>query len=144
LTAAALFYAGKDEAAEHLERAVGIAGPFGFRQLFISEGKDLLPLLWELKKKTEKPPAFYQFTGRLIDDICEKYNLKPAEGEVPKLSARQLTMLTYLSKGMTYSDIAEASGLGRGTVKSHILLMYKRLDVRSAQEAVIKSKMLGL
>jgi DNA-binding CsgD family transcriptional regulator len=53
-------------------------------------------------------------------------------------------MLAYLSKGMTYNEIADATGLGRGTVKSHILLVYKRLGASNAQEAALKAKMLGL
>ena len=80
----------------------------------------------------------------LLEQYVEKNNLKPAEEMVIRLSKRQLDMLTYLSKGMTYNEVAEASGLGHGTVKSYILLVYKRLGVRNAQEAVIKARMLGL
>ena len=47
-------------------------------------------------------------------------------------------------KNKSVNEIADAAGLGRGTVKSHVLLAYKRLGVHSAQEAVVKAKMLGL
>jgi LuxR family maltose regulon positive regulatory protein len=53
-------------------------------------------------------------------------------------------MLQYLSKGMTYSEIAAATGIGRATVKYHVLLVYKALGVHDAEEAVIKAKMMGL
>ncbi|MCL2222601.1 MAG: LuxR C-terminal-related transcriptional regulator [Oscillospiraceae bacterium] len=132
----------KDGTGKQLEQAVAIAEPYGFTQMFINEGKEILPLLWEVHKEKEKPLA--RFSQRLIDEICEKNNLKSTEETAPKLSKQQLTMLSHLSKGMTYSEIAETVGLGRGTVKSHILLVYKRLGVQRAQEAIIKAKMLGL
>jgi len=131
-------------AAKQLEQAVAIAEPYGFTQLFVSEGKEILPLLWEVRKGTKNSPSLARFTDRLIDEIGEKHNLKPVGEDAPELSRQQLAMLTYLSKGMTYGEIAEAVGLGRGTVKSHILLVYKRLGVQGAQEAVIKARMLGL
>ena len=84
-----------------------------------------------------------RFVDRLINDIYRKHKLKPAEEKMPGLSEQQRAMLPYLSKGMTYNEIA-AAGLGRGTVKSHVLLVYKRLGVHNAQEAVVKAKMLGL
>ena len=132
----------KGEATSRLKQAVIIAEPYGFTQLFLREGKEILSLLLEVRKDKKKTIA--QFAQKLIDEICERHNLKPTEEKAPKLSERQLTMLKYLSKEMTYSEIAKTVGLGRGTVKSHILLMYKRLGVQSAQEAVIKAKMLGL
>jgi LuxR family maltose regulon positive regulatory protein len=132
----------KGEAAGRLKQAVIIAESYGFPQLFLTEGKEILPLLLEVRKEKKKTIA--QFAQRLIDEICERHNIKLTEEKSPKLSGRQLTMLTHLSRGMTYSEIAETVGLGRGTVKSHILLMYKRLGVQGAQEAVIKARMLGL
>ena len=144
LLSIALLNAKKDGAERQLLQAVTIAEPYGFSQLFINEGKELLGLLWEIRKGAENPSRIRSFSGRLIDEICEKHNLNPATENAPKLSGQQLTMLTYLSKGMTYNEIAEAAGLGHGTVKSHVLLVYKRLGVQSAQEAVIKAKILGL
>ena len=63
---------------------------------------------------------------------------------MPRLSERQRVMLSYLTKGMSYREIAVAVGLGHGTVKSHVLSVYKRLGVQNAQEAVVKAKALGL
>jgi ATP/maltotriose-dependent transcriptional regulator MalT len=45
---------------------------------------------------------------------------------------------------MSYNEIAGKTGIVRGTVKRHILLLYKQLGVNSGEEAVIKAKMLGL
>ena len=144
LLSVALLNAKKDGAKKQLKQAVNIAQPYNFTQLFINEGKEILDLLWEIRKDEVKTSSLKLFTGRLIDDICKKHNLKPNMEDSPELSKQQLVMLKYLSKGMTYNEIAKTTNLGRGTVKSHILLMYKRLGVQGAQEAVIKAKMLGL
>jgi LuxR family maltose regulon positive regulatory protein len=73
-----------------------------------------------------------------------KYNFKPVEEKKLRLSKQQRAMLEYLSKGMTYNEIAAATGLGHGTVKYHVLLTYKKLGVHNAEEAVLKARMLGL
>jgi LuxR family maltose regulon positive regulatory protein len=145
LTAIALWHSGeKRKSVKQLEQAVHVAMPYGFTQLFINEGKEALPLLWELRKSTNKAAGLMRFVDRLADTICKKHDLKLADEEMPKLTEQQRAMLPYLSKGMAYSEIAGAAGLGRGTVKSHVLLLYKRLGVSNAQEAVLKAKMLGL
>jgi len=145
LTAIALWHSGeKNKTVKQLEQAVHVAMPYGFTQLFINEGKEALPLLWELRKSANKAVGFMPFVDRLLDTIYRKHNLKSAEEIVPRLSEQQRVMLTYLSKGMSYNEIADAAGLGRGTVKSHVLLVYKRLGVCNAQEAVLKAKMLGM
>jgi len=145
LIAVALWRGGeKNKAVKQLEQAVHAAMPYGFIQLFINEGKEALPLLWELKRRAGKAVGFMRFVDRLTDTIYKKHNLKPAGEVMPKLSEQQRSMLAYLSKGMTYNEIADATGLGRGTVKSHILLVYKRLGASNAQEAALKAKMLGL
>jgi LuxR family maltose regulon positive regulatory protein len=144
LTAIALFANKKDEAVKLLEKTLSIAEPYGFTQLFINEGKELLPILLELNGKAKKTSATRSFADGLIDRISIKERLNSFEDKMPKLSEQQQAMLVCLSKGMTYNEIAEAAGLGRGTVKSHVLLLYKRLDVSNSREAVIKARLLGL
>ena len=79
-----------------------------------------------------------------IQAISKKHNLKLTDETVPKLTAQQRSMLQYLGKGMTYNEIAAATGIERATVKYHILLVYKALGVHDAEEAVLKAKMVGL
>ena len=130
----------KRKAARLFEEALGLAAPYGFTRLFINEGKELLPLIWNLRGKTGHP----QFVDRLIQAIYKNHDLKPAREIPPELTAQQASMLAYLSMGLTYNEIADAAGIGRSTVKYHVLQMYKRLGVREAGEAIVKAKMLGL
>jgi len=132
------------EAVVQLEQTIKIAEPYEFTQLFINEGKELLPLLWAIQSKKETVGKTASFVEGLIQEICKKYNLNPENNVIPKLTAQQNVMLTCLSKGMTYKEIAAETGLERSTVKYHVLQMYKRLGVHDSQEAVIKAKSLGL
>ena len=159
LTAIALWHNGeKSKAVTQFEQTVSIAMPYNFIQLFINEGNEALPLLWELREKAGKSTdsAFWvDFVDSLTLDIYKtfttkninsnrKHKFKPANKTKPELTARRLDILSYLSKGMTYQEIADATGTGRATIKTHVLLMYKRLGVKNAQEALVKAKMLGL
>jgi len=142
----------KDKAIRQLEQAVSIAMPYNFTQLFINEGNDLLPLLLELRKKASKSTGLANFMDRLTQDIYKtlsksinrKYKPKPANEEKTGLTERQRAMLLYLSKGMTYREIADAIGITRATVKHHVLSLYGRLGVNNAREAILKAKMFGL
>ena len=143
LTAIALWNCGeKEEAAALLEEAALIAMPYGFTQLFVNEGDALLPLFWLLREKSGQPAEFSLWTEQLTGEIYQKHggaNEKPLN-----VSAQQRAMLPYLSKGLPYREIARETGLEVDTVKSHLRLLYKRLGVHNAGEAVIKAKMLGL
>ncbi|MCL2003173.1 MAG: LuxR C-terminal-related transcriptional regulator [Oscillospiraceae bacterium] len=134
----------KGKAAEQLAQAMNTAMPCGFTQLFMNEGKELLPILLEMGKREDASAGVASFAEKLKEKIGEKHGFSPSENAAPNLSGRQRDMLTYLSKGMTYSEIAAATGLARGTVKAHVLLVYKRLEVHDAEEAVVKAKMFGI
>ena len=81
---------------------------------------------------------------RLTGDICKKHNLRPANERNLKLPARLCAVLAHLSRGLSYNEIAAATGLSRDTVKTHVRRLYKRLDVNNAQEAILKASSLGL
>jgi len=53
-------------------------------------------------------------------------------------------MLIFLESGLSYGQIATATGLTRGTVKVHVLALYKRLGVHDATAAVTQARMLGI
>ncbi|MDR2575268.1 MAG: LuxR C-terminal-related transcriptional regulator, partial [Treponema sp.] len=145
LTAIALWKKGdKYNAAAEMEQALHIAAPCGFIQLFINEGKEILPLLWMIRKKTDIDSQQAQFIDTLTQRISGFDGKLREHEQAPHLSVMRRKMLEYLNKGMSYNEIADKTGIVRGTVKRHVLLLYKQLGVNSGEEAVIKAKMLGL
>lgn len=62
-----------------------------------------------------------------------------AEEEI-KLSTREIDVLEQLSKGLSYSVIAENLFLSPSTVRKHIENIYSKLQVHSKLEAVQKAK----
>jgi LuxR family maltose regulon positive regulatory protein len=142
LTAVALWKSSDARAENEIEQALLTAMPYGFEQLFINESKEILPLLWMIRKKAAKNTDLAQFVNRISQRIS---GLRQKELQhTPRLSTMRRKMLVYLNTGMTYKKIADNIGIVHGTAKRHILLLYKQLGVNCAEEAIIKAKMLGL
>jgi DNA-binding NarL/FixJ family response regulator len=55
-----------------------------------------------------------------------------------KLTERELTVLTYLSKGLSYKMVAEEMTISIDTVRGYIKRIYEKLQVHSITEAVHK------
>ena len=53
-------------------------------------------------------------------------------------------MLKLLARGLRNAEIADECGLTLPTVKSHVQAAYRKLDVHSAPDAVLKARELGL
>ncbi len=64
----------------------------------------------------------------------------PREHEEIKLSNREIQVLEQLSKGLSYTVIAQNLILSPSTVRKHIENIYKKLQVHSKIEAVEKAK----
>lgn len=60
------------------------------------------------------------------------------------LSKKELEVLAELSAGLTYREIAASLVIGHATVKTHLVHIYAKLDVRNRQEAVVRALALGL
>ncbi len=60
------------------------------------------------------------------------------------LSARESEVLHLVALGYTYSDIADELDISPHTVRRHIERVYRKLDVHSKSEAIIKGRRFGL
>ena len=58
--------------------------------------------------------------------------------ELAKLTRREREVLELLSKGCVDKEIAQAMGISVWTVHGHIKKIFKRLNVRTRTEAVIR------
>ena len=68
------------------------------------------------------------------------YFQRPAakENQLQKLTTRELEILTELSKGYRYKEIADRLKISIETVRSHLHNIYEKLHVQSRTEAVVK------
>ena len=70
-----------------------------------------------------------------------------AEGEpfsIESLSEREGEMLTFLARGLTNAEIAQASYVSVNTVKTHLKNVYAKLGVHSRRQAAARGRELGL
>ncbi len=111
-----------------------IVGNIGIRQLANSE-----ELMHALRQVT---------SGRIYtpDVLFASPNDHDNNGhpEVAVVTARQRDILTLLVDGMPNKLIAEALGITEGTVKQHLKLLYKRLNVKNRTQAVRAARSMGL
>src|SRR5436190_23738884 len=57
---------------------------------------------------------------------------------LPRLSPREMEILTLLAKGYRYKEIAETLAINIETVRTHLRRIYEKLQVSSRTEAVVK------
>lgn len=65
---------------------------------------------------------------------------QPEEVEEIKLTKRETEILVQLSKGLNYNDISDNLIISPSTVRKHIENIYKKLQVHSKMEAVMKAQ----
>jgi DNA-binding NarL/FixJ family response regulator len=56
-----------------------------------------------------------------------------------ELTDRELQVLRALVEGLSYKQVADALGISMGTVRTHIVSIYRKLQVHSVAEAVTRA-----
>ncbi|HVI46799.1 MAG TPA: response regulator transcription factor [Chitinophaga sp.] len=64
---------------------------------------------------------------------------RPVSNDLYGLSPREREILKCLVSGDTYKQIAEHCHISVGTVRSHIMNIYRKLDVNSRSNAIVKA-----
>lgn len=122
---------------EHIFNAIK-AGADGYLLKEINP-KDLYEGIFEtLNGGAAMTPSIAMKTLKLLRNPIDIQNLK--DKEQISLSAREVEVLDQLSKGLTYTVIAEHLFLSPSTVRKHIENIYKKLQVHSKIEAVQKAR----
>ena len=62
-------------------------------------------------------------------------------GHTGMLSSREQEILNHVARGLRYKEIADALFISTDTVRTHLRNIYRKLQVRSAAEALFKTKM---
>jgi DNA-binding NarL/FixJ family response regulator len=76
-----------------------------------------------------------------VQKVLAFFNRKAANSQEHRygLSPRELEVLDCLVDGDTYKKIAEHCHISVGTVRSHIMNIYRKLDVNSRSGAIVKA-----
>lgn len=84
--------------------------------------------------------------GPLVGDISEVAG--DADGSHAKhksgLSPKELEVLAELATGASYKEMAESMLIGQATIKTHLVHIYAKLEVKNRNEAVTRALALGL
>lgn len=103
------------------------------------EAKDLYQGIVEtLKGGAAMNPSIAMKTLKLLRNPIDIENI--TEFDTVKLSNREIDVLEQLSKGLSYTVIADNLFLSPSTVRKHIENIYKKLQVHSKIEAVQKAR----
>lgn len=139
-------------ALSYLEDAIKIAQPFEYEQIFISEGAELESMLSRLKSRMVrsdyKGEIFGPFVKKLYIGVAQQalYSKGLTGGRVEnslQFTKQQKKVMRLLCDGYSYRQIGETLGIQFSTVRSHVELIYKKLDVSGVKDAIIKIRELN-
>jgi len=139
------------KAVTFLERAMTLALPGNYICAFINHLTDISELL----KNFSLDGAFGQFTRQILIsfDQSESSEDKNKPGLEPweinqnfdhPLSCREFEILSHIAKGLSNKIVADKLFISPETVKKHSINIYKKFDVHSRQQAVLKAYELNL
>ena len=141
-----LLYAdrGEEEAAlAALKRAVQLAEAHGFLRPFIDLGPKMANLLYQLINRGMNS----EYLHNLINTFMEAKPIMSTirqEELIEPLTERELDVLQLLAMRLINKEIAERLVISPGTVKSHTIRIYRKLDVNGRREAVKRAAVLGI
>jgi len=144
---------GQETALDYLTQATADAGEYGFTQVFTSESADIVNMLHRMQKRVvqkghiREVPAGFIKTLYFAAAVESKRSKGLTGGRVSNnisFTDKQVMVMRLMCEGRSRSEIADIMGLKPNGVKSHTTLIYKKLDVSSNLEAVMKIKEMGI
>ncbi len=148
--AALAHYAAGDliEARQELARALTLGHKKGFRRLFLDEGLRMAALLREtLPALANRALNLYGATLLQLFPH-EAASASPVKNEiaplVEPLSQQEARVLKLLAAGLSNGEIARELVVSTNTVKTHVKSIYRKLNIRSREEARVMVKELKL
>ena len=143
----------KKEARERIYNLLEVLRPHGFVRIVANEGKAVLPILAAVLKKMSKEngkdEALYRFAKKMNAAAYEQSKrfkgiTRGLRITTVKLSPKQTLILELLSKGHKNANIIEITGYSINTIRSYTRIIYQKLEVTSAKDAITKAKQLGI
>ena len=137
----------QNDAFEPLENAIILARDYGFTQMFANEGAELLNMLHKLQKRFIQKDYAGDISAAEVKTlyIAALARAKRSRGltggrisENLKFTEQQKTIMRCLNDGLTHKEIAAKIGVKPSTIKTHMGLIFKKLDVSNGVDAIIK------
>ena len=141
------------DALADLGRALALAEPEGYVQVFVDAGAPLAALL----RQTTSLRAAPAYVRRLLDafDRATASEEPPVTTEEPPaipgppplvepLTPREMEVLRLMAAGLSNREIADELVLAIGTVKAHLHNIYGKLDMQGRMQAASRARELGL
>lgn len=112
------------------------AGAIGY----VIKGMPALETLEAVRAVSIGTPTLSPSVARfLIEEFCSRSTTNPEE----MLSAREVELLQLSAQGLIYKEIGEKLSISAGTVHSHIKRIYRKLQVGSRGQALLRAESLG-
>ncbi|MRS04089.1 helix-turn-helix transcriptional regulator, partial [bacterium] len=131
-----------------LERALFLAEPEGYVQLFLNEGVHLRPLIEKLALDPGHPFKIYiqkLLSAVMVHDSNFSHPYRPCiPGLIEALTDRELEVLRLVSLGLSNEEISKKLFISLSTVKGHNLRIFNKLQAQNRTEAVACARDLGL
>lgn len=133
---------------EPLARALALAEPQGFLQMFVNEGPPMARLLTAYDRA--HPGALDTPLGRKLRKAFEQTGAIPTAeprplpvASVEALSDREIEVLRAVAGGLSNAEAGKKLYLSPFTVKKHLENIYGKLGVRNRTEAIGKAQAFG-
>ena len=81
-------------------------------------------------------------SAKLAQKLISRFQSGPTQIESP-LTERESTVLSYIALGYKYKDIADELDVSPFTIRRHTENIYRKLEVNSKSEAIIKARRSG-
>ncbi len=144
----------RKKAMAYLSDAVETAQTYGYEQAFANDGILLENMLYRLKnwvmRSDYEGPLLAEFVKKIYFEAAEQSRNRRGCTEYRetrqqiRFTDRQKEVAQLMCEGYSYRQIAEKLGVAFSTVRSHIELIYRKLDVANMTDAVLKIRKLNI
>lgn len=132
-------------AVNYFRCAINTAVPYSYTRILTDNRADLYLIAKTLavdKKLADSKSDV--FLAELLGDWESRQAPMPTNPKPTKLSPQQQRIMKGLMEGLNYEDIARRLNIAKGSVKTQVIRMYRTLDVHNAQDAILRTRALGL
>jgi LuxR family maltose regulon positive regulatory protein len=132
-----------------LEKSLSLANSGGFLRVFVDLGPQMAALLSQM----QPDQRLSEYIARILDAFpaqqtptkAQIVDRRPTIDKlVEPLTHRELQVLELLREYLTNKEIAAQLVISPGTVKSHTIRIYQKLDVKGRHQAVERAIDLGI